>query len=719
MESQPNDDHDAAETSSATETGPTFRALLIGIDFYFPNQLPSGATYRNLRGCVSDVGAIEAMLNARVPGPREIRKLVAADTRAGVPAGPRSDWPTYANMRAAFDGLVARTQPGDQVFIYYSGHGGRVPTKFPEEKGPGGHDETLVPMDIGERSTRNLRDLDLAYYLVELATKNQAIVTVVLDSCHSGGATRGVDVAPRCATGARAGLDPTLDTTERPTDGVAPDDELRAAWRRLVATRSARGAVAATTWLPGSNHYVLLAACRDDQSALEGDLDGSRPRRGGVMKAAFLDALAPVGTDQSWKTVYERVLAWVQSRFPSQTPQLLGEGARQVLGVKLQPVVHTVTVIGIDKPNRRVRLRAGQAMGIAKGSIFGLYSPGTTDFTQLDRRVGDAVVDEVMATESWAVLEEGTPVDKVELGASARLEDVGSVALKRTVSLFRRGDLPPGIDQERPFAALEAAIKARGRGFLVLHTGGTPHYQVAINDREQYEIWDPSGKPMPNVGAVSVGAPNAAELVVDRLLHIFRYQTILEVDDPFSGLKDALRVELRTPPPGWSPDDRIQGGTVIEPSGDAYAVKSGAYTFVHDMNDGARRVNIVAVDLDDDWGIIAIEPSDPSLKYYTSVDAGRDVWFAVQSVLRPGRASAIDVFKIFATVDDADFWWLLQPPIDRPITRSVTTRSGAARDALFRLREALDADRNTARVMSTVSKPGSDWTVRQIRVVTS
>ncbi|WP_437902728.1 caspase family protein [Sorangium sp. So ce327] len=717
MGSQPNDEHDLTERTSARDTGPTFRALLIGIDFYFPNRLPNGATYRNLRGCVSDVGRVEVRLNAQVPGPREITKLVAADTGAGVPAGPRSDWPTYANMKAALDGLVARTQPGDQVFIYYSGHGGRVPTKFPEEKGPGGRDETLVPMDIGEASTRNLRDLDLAYYLVALARKSQAIVTVVLDSCHSGGATRGVDVAPRCATGARAEAEPTLDTTERPTDGVAPDDELRAAWRRLVASRSARGVVAATSWLPASNDHVLLAACRDDQSALEANIEGNR--RGGVMTEALLDALERLGTDQTWKTVYERVLARVHSRFPSQTPQLLGEGGRQVLGVKLQPIVHTVTVIGIDASNRRVRLRVGRAMGISKGSTFGLYRPGTTDFTQLDKRVGGVVVDEVMATESWAVLEEGTPVDKVELGAPALLEDVGSVELRRQVNLFRRDDLPPGIDQQRALAALEAAINTRGRGFLVVHTSGTPYYQVAINDGGQYEIWDPSGKPMPNVGAVSVGAPNAAALVVDRLMHLFRYQTILEVDDPFSALKDALRVELRTPPPGWSPGDWIEGGTVIEPSGDAHAVQSGAYTFVRVVNDSNRPINVVAVDLEDDWSIDPIMPPDPSAGYYTTVEAQRDVWFAFQSVLRPGRTRAVDVINIFATVDDADFWWLLQPPIDQPITRSVMVRSGAARDALFRLREALDADRNTARVMSTVSKPGSDWTVRQIRVVTS
>ena len=57
-------------------------------------------------------------------------------------------------------------------------------------------------------------------------------------------------------------------------------------------------------------------------------------------------------------------------------------------------------------------------------------------------------------------------------------------------------------------------------------------------------------------------------------------------------------------------------------------------------------------------------------------------------------------------------------PFDGPTD---TTREGArtaARDALFRLREALDADRSTARVARTESRPGSDWAVRQLRLIT-
>ncbi|MDC0679323.1 caspase family protein [Sorangium atrum] len=477
--------------SSARDTGPTFRALLIGIDVYLPNRLSNDATYVSLRCCVSDVERIDKILSARITMPYKSTKLLAPNIGRGAPGGDRKTWPTYSNMKAALDELLASTQPGDHVYIHYSGHGGRVPTMFTHLK-PGGVDETLVPMDIGDGSTPYLRDLEIAHYLDALTTKNQATVTVVLDSCHSGDATRGNDFAPRCATGARKGADPTLDTTERPTGGVAPDDALSASWNRLEATGRALRGAAATTWLPEAKDYVLLAACRDVETAIElqrGD------EAGGVLTTAFIKALTEAGDDQTWKTLYERVLAHVHSRYPSQTPQLLGQGARQILGSKLRPVVSTVTVKDVDVARRRVKLGAGRVTGTPTGAKFGIYPLGTTDFTQVDRRVGVATIEKMMAVESWASLEEGAAIEAVKLGAPAVLEDVGSIALRRAVNLFHRDDLAPGIDQDRALGAVGAEIKTRGRGFLELATGEAPYYQVALDKDRHYEIWDGSGKP--------------------------------------------------------------------------------------------------------------------------------------------------------------------------------------------------------------------------------
>ena len=41
-------------------------ALLIGVDYYFPNRLPDGGTYPSLGGCVRDVRHVEAHLRDRL-----------------------------------------------------------------------------------------------------------------------------------------------------------------------------------------------------------------------------------------------------------------------------------------------------------------------------------------------------------------------------------------------------------------------------------------------------------------------------------------------------------------------------------------------------------------------------------------------------------------------------------------------------------------------------
>lgn len=44
-------------------------------------------------------------------------------------------------------------------------------------------------MDIGEQDSRYLRDVELATLLKRMTDKGM-VVTVILDSCHSGGGTR-------------------------------------------------------------------------------------------------------------------------------------------------------------------------------------------------------------------------------------------------------------------------------------------------------------------------------------------------------------------------------------------------------------------------------------------------------------------------------------------------------------------------------------------------
>ena len=166
-------------------------ALLIGVDYYIPHKLADGSYYPSLGGCVRDINHVETFLKQRLELPDEqIIKLTSTNGKDGPPE-PKEKWPTYENMVAAFKQTTQRAVAGDQVYIHYSGHGGRTVTAFREAKGEKALDESLVPIDIGEPGTRYLRDLDMAHLLKEMTDKDLlghgSLRQLPLGGRHEGG----------------------------------------------------------------------------------------------------------------------------------------------------------------------------------------------------------------------------------------------------------------------------------------------------------------------------------------------------------------------------------------------------------------------------------------------------------------------------------------------------------------------------------------------------
>ena len=203
--------------------GSHLHALLIGVDHYLPHTLPDGSSYGDLTGCCWDVQRVAVLLQTRFRVPdTQIRRLTSCHTEAiGVSDDPATA-PTYRNMVAAFQAVAAGARAGDQIYIHYSGHGGRAATLFPQLKGADAIDEGLVPMDIGDPNARYLRDLELHYLLQDMVAKG-LIVTLVLDCCHSGGIAHASHVKNRGIF--------AIDDTPRPSESlVASRQELVERW---------------------------------------------------------------------------------------------------------------------------------------------------------------------------------------------------------------------------------------------------------------------------------------------------------------------------------------------------------------------------------------------------------------------------------------------------------------------------------------------------------
>jgi hypothetical protein len=176
---------------SVTASGFAFaqpQALLIGVSGY-----PTLPLERRLKGPANDVRLMHHAL--RKNGFSESNITVLADQ-----VSLSKDLPTKRNIVAEFDRLLKTAKSGDWVVLYLTGHGSQQPQKFPIGDGrypePDGLDEMFLPIDVGRWSDaqatveRSLLDDEIRFW-VDSLTKKGVRVWAILDTCHSGGLSKG------------------------------------------------------------------------------------------------------------------------------------------------------------------------------------------------------------------------------------------------------------------------------------------------------------------------------------------------------------------------------------------------------------------------------------------------------------------------------------------------------------------------------------------------
>jgi len=161
-------------------------ALLVGASTY-----PALDEKYWLKGPANDVTLVQTYLTTAAPVPFAPENiLVLADGVAG------SQPPTLAAIRSGFADLTAQVQPGDFVYLHFSGHGTQAPAANPDSE-LDGLDELFLPVDIGPWSDEvgavenALVDDEIGVLIDGLRAKG-ANVWAVFDSCHSGTVTRAV-----------------------------------------------------------------------------------------------------------------------------------------------------------------------------------------------------------------------------------------------------------------------------------------------------------------------------------------------------------------------------------------------------------------------------------------------------------------------------------------------------------------------------------------------
>jgi Caspase domain len=353
-----------------TATLPTLTSqfLLIGVDFYQPAAWPDHDFKGvNLEGCVKDVTALDEYLQNTLHIPsNQIKKLTSSKPSNGgtEPAETPGIRATTANIKSALEAILKECKNGDQVLVHYSGHGGRAPTLWPKAKGEKAYDESLIPCDI--RCGGNLlRDVQLGLLLQQM-TKKGLMVTIVLDCCYSGGATRGDDEeegTPRAFEEFR----------DLPLDMMKPPSELQ------IDPKSVINEQEIADMLRQRQLYNHFAACQANEKALEKD-------HRGVLTDTMLKVLKSAGASLPTNgQLFRQIMSQLKSlpKRTQQNPQFSGNKRRVFLQAEESPDIASIPVTEEQSYGAKyIRLEAGSVMGMVQDAEFLVFPWEATEFTE-------------------------------------------------------------------------------------------------------------------------------------------------------------------------------------------------------------------------------------------------------------------------------------------------------------------------------------------------
>lgn len=434
----------ASNESQPTHTGAgRKRALLVGIDKYARGNKEPNYDWWNLN-TTYDIAVLKEVL---------IRKF-QFDEKDILVLNTNDRTSHKAIIDAFRNFLIKSTVKGDIVFFHYSGHGQQIPDDNDDEID--GYDESLVSSDYVSQKdgSKNIRDDEIGELLDELKAKEPANVTISLDSCFSGTATRGQS---------------DLQTRGGPWRGVAVAKDKVRGQDTSPSGLLARGA-------KPDNGYVFLAAASHEQTAKEVYNDDDKPM--GLYTYALVKALEGSGPNTTYRDLFERLNDVVTRRRTDQNPQLEGELDKVLMeGTALPPERYINVRVETRRSGETIVLQAGKLQGMTEGSRFALYPTGTKDPKQ-GEKLADAVLSKVELTTATLTVEGKIDLEKVRTARAFETEHRYDDKLLKVVTR--------GIDKLA--GGQEAVAQIKSSELLESDAAGTRPWNVLIRPPNQQDI---------------------------------------------------------------------------------------------------------------------------------------------------------------------------------------------------------------------------------------
>jgi hypothetical protein len=514
-------------------------ALLIGVN-----------TYTNLeerwwlKGPSNDVQLVADYLttNAPVPFAPENVTVLTNGTDGGTD-------PTLAAIRQAFADLTTTVEPGDFVYLHFSGHGTQAPALDAASE-LDGLDELFLPSDIGKWSDKvgvvenALVDDEIGAMIDGLRAKG-ANVWAVFDSCHSGTVTRSLD-----------GADEEVRTRQLSPSVLGMDPEaMEDVVSRSIGEDPREGAGAPFDTGDAEGSFVAFFAAQTNEVTPEKNLPKGKPGRKpqGVFTYTLMETLAEYPGATYGQIGAEVLRRYSVKNLAKSTPLFEGDLDQVVFagegGARVSQWQAEVTDAGLTIP-------AGSLHGLSEGAVLAVMGSAADADDAALGYVSLTSVDTFAAT-GTAIEQDGKRLPaELPKGITLRKLDE-TLDFTLTVALPAEGTAPA----DALLAALADLTYAAGPRLNFVKSSEDADLRLAVlpDSPRPDAIWVlPSTGLAEDLGStpsVSTGDKDGAELaavLADTLTTMARAQNLLKLGAAVGAGDLDVTVELQT----RTPEDR-------------------------------------------------------------------------------------------------------------------------------------------------------------------
>lgn len=522
--------------------------------------------------------------------------------------------------------LANNVSKGDVVVIHFSGHGQQIEDNKNKDE-IDGYDESLIPYDANlyysesYKGENHLRDDEITTLLNNIRSKlgKDGDILVILDSCHSGTATRGLSQSRGTSVKfEEPGYDPAGKKDEDNFSNIEISDD--------------NNNMASMVVISGASQEELNYEYYDKNSKTSF----------GSLSYSFSKALSKATPQTTYRALFDMIQVEMNIIAPKQSPQIEGDVDNEIFGGK---AVDQKPYFMIDNwvDEKTVVINAGNLMGIFDSTIVEFYEINTPKPTGKPKARGtvvnssaiqcdiiiDSTLSEHAAKNSWIFVTK---------------QNFGDLIVKVKIDNFKNKQLEDLIIEKCNKLPTIEIVNENPELLIELNSGNSTELQIITPDELLIYTLD----------ITSNNSEKLADMVAVKLKNYGQANLLkaIELQDPDLNVTfSIIPVTVKRSGSGWVVDKRLSIDTKLK-NGNQLEFKDGDTFKIKVKNDG----NIVAyyqiIDIQANNNINILIPEEHRTAAEYIIYPGKEK--EQSSIFIFGAPYGTEIFKLIATRDPID-----------------------------------------------------------------